>query len=683
MIKVGDNNLRGRLMKEITAATVATRKAITYVVVGLSLTFSYFVLRESTWQGSAQLHTLMEVVATVLAMIVGAMALVRYYSKKEGIFLFIGAGFLGTAFLDGYHAVVTSEAFQPLMPSELPSLIPWSWIASRFFLSVIMCLSLLAWMRQQRLGETGLIKEKTVYLFIASFTLASFLFFISMPLPRAYYPEFIFHRPEEFIPALFFLMALVGYLRKGDWRENSFEHWLVLALIVSFVSQAAFMSFSGQLFDLEFDAAHILKKGSYICVLTGLLISMYEIFRVEEKGKKNLLAALAALRESEEKYQSIIATAVDGYWMIDGNSITLDVNESLCSLLGYKKNEMLGRSAGDFVDDKNRLIFAAQHKNKSENKYRKYEVALTAKDGRKIPTTFSATTMPAPKGKKPWSFAFVTDISDIKRAERKLAKHRDHLEEQVAERTAEVQEKAARLEEALESERKFSSMQQEFVSLVSHEFRTPLAIIDGAAQRIARRLNKITPEELKTRTSKIRGGVGRMTDLIDKTLYLSRLDSGKIKFAPEKINLKELIREGCEHQSEFSPDHDIRLDIESLPDRFVADPALMDQVFCNLLSNAIKYCPGGCRIDVIGQQENDQILIAVRDQGIGISKDELPRMFERFFRTEATIGIPGTGIGLNLCKEFVEMHGGTIEVDSVEGEGSNFTVRLPIGGRDQ
>lgn len=243
--------------------------------------------------------------------------------------------------------------------------------------------------------------------------------------------------------------------------------------------------------------------------------------------------------------------------------------------------------------------------------------------------------------------------------------------------------KSKQLEQALVQEKKFSALQKEFVSLVSHEFRTPLSIIDVAAQRVTRRRNEITAEELKNRATKIRSAVKRMTGLIDKTLYLSRLDDGKIAFVPVSLSLKDLISGVCNNQAEISPDHDIHFDTAGLPKHFVGDPALLEQVFSNLLSNAVKYSPGGCRIDAKGQQDNDQVLISVYDNGMGISKEELPRMFERFFRAKATNGIPGTGIGLSLCKKFVDMHGGGISVDSVEGRGATFTVQLPIEENDQ
>ena len=205
------------------------------MIVGLGLVLGYAATRGSIWTGGAQLHTVMEAVATLLAMIVGAMALARFYAKRNNTFLFIGTGFLGTAFLDGYHAIATSLFFKPFMPSDMPTLIPWSWVASRQFLSILMVLSLLAWLREHRLGKAGRFSDKTIYAFAALFTFLCFLFFAFVPPPRAYYPEFIFHRPEEFMPALFFAIALAGYLKKGAWRRDVFEHWLVLSLIIGLI----------------------------------------------------------------------------------------------------------------------------------------------------------------------------------------------------------------------------------------------------------------------------------------------------------------------------------------------------------------------------------------------------------------------------------------------------------------
>ncbi len=315
-------------MNPIPIETRARHRALGYWFLGVSLTVGCAAMRGSPWRGGAQLHTLMEGLAFLLALMVGAMALVRFYAKKDNTFLFIGTGFLGTALLDGYHAVVTSAFFAPYLPSDLGALIPWSWVASRLFLSALMCLSLLAWRRERRLGAAGRIGEHTVYLITSALTLASFLFFAFVPLPRAYYPEIVFHRPEEFVPALLFLVALAGYLRKGEWRRDVFEHWLVLSLIVGFLSQVLFMSFSDTLFDLMFDAAHLLKKVSYVCVLTGLLFSMYAIFRQVEEREENS-------RETSKVLSATIENFPGGISVFDADLKLIAYNRTFVDVLDF------------------------------------------------------------------------------------------------------------------------------------------------------------------------------------------------------------------------------------------------------------------------------------------------------------------------------------------------------------
>ncbi len=260
----------------------ATLRTASYFGTFLFLLLAYLLCRRSSWHGSTQEHTLVELASTLLTLVGGTLALVRYYSRKDNTFLFIGTGFIGTGLLDGYHAIVTSSFFSEYFPSPPQSLIPWSWLASRFFLSVLLWLSSILCRREQRLGDRGKIRESVIYAGVFAWLAACTLTFALVPLPVAYGHLFLVHRPQEFVPALFFLMALVGYLRKGRWRRDSFEHWLVLSMIVAFTGQVIFMSTSAALFDRMFGMAHLLKILSHLCVLAGLLVSMYHLFLREE-----------------------------------------------------------------------------------------------------------------------------------------------------------------------------------------------------------------------------------------------------------------------------------------------------------------------------------------------------------------------------------------------------------------
>jgi methyl-accepting chemotaxis protein len=300
--------------------TQVQKRKLTYITLFLGLFISYFLLQEIRWQGSQVLHTLMESIAAQLAFIVGVMALVRFYTKKENTFLFIGAGFLGTGLLDAYHALVTSSFFEHYFPSSTSSLIAWSWGASRLFLAILLWLSWLFWQKEDN-EQNKTVNQWLVYLAIIALTLASFFFFAFVPLPKAYYPDWFFHRPQELMPAFFFLLALIGYLSKGLWQDNDFEHWLIISIIIGFMSEVMFMSFSEQLFDTLFDSAHLLKKASYLCVLIGLLISMSAIFKASEKMRTSYNEQTNQLRKHITRNQ-IISEKVTRFNCALNNSTT-------------------------------------------------------------------------------------------------------------------------------------------------------------------------------------------------------------------------------------------------------------------------------------------------------------------------------------------------------------------------
>ena len=274
------------------------------------------------------------------------------------------------------------------------------------------------------------------------------------------------------------------------------------------------------------------------------------------------------------------------------------------------------------------------------------------------------------------------DITERKKVEKELIRHRDHLQELVDAATREVKVTAEELKEALTKERKLNELQRQFVSMASHEFRTPLTIIDGAAQRLKRRAHtdSLTSEDTLHRTDKIRDAVQRMTQLMESTLMAARMEEGKIKVDIGPCDIGKVVQEVCARHQDIAQTHVIAYELVDLPETIQADTSSIEQVLTNLLSNAVKYAPGAPDIEVMAATSGDQIVISVRDHGIGIDQDDLPSIGERFFRAKTSTGIAGTGIGLNLVKKLVEEHGGTASVESVKGEGSTFTIRLPVEG---
>jgi PAS domain S-box-containing protein len=240
---------------------------------------------------------------------------------------------------------------------------------------------------------------------------------------------------------------------------------------------------------------------------------------------------------------------------------------------------------------------------------------------------------------------------------------------------------AEKLERALDSEREMNAQQRRFVAMASHEFRTPLAIIDGAAQRITARAAANVDPDVAKRLFRIRGAVSRMAEMIDRTLSTARLDEGRISFDPVPLDVGALLHEICERQRGISPQFRIELELDGADLEVHGDPRLLDQVFTNLVSNAIKYAGRELRAEVVARVADDAVEIAVRDHGIGVPADEISKLFTRFFRARTAAGIPGTGIGLNLVKEFVELHRGAVRAEANPDGGMTFTIRLPRHAR--
>jgi two-component system, OmpR family, sensor kinase len=240
-------------------------------------------------------------------------------------------------------------------------------------------------------------------------------------------------------------------------------------------------------------------------------------------------------------------------------------------------------------------------------------------------------------------------------------------------------QQASMLEERLAHEQHLTQLQRNFVSMASHEFRTPLTIIDGHAQRMIKTKDRLAAEEIAERAGKVRAAVLRMTSLMDNLLNSARLFDGGagLYYHPAEIDLAALLHDVCQLHREIAPRSHIRENFagERLP--VVGDAKLLFQVFSNLLANAIKYSPGGGPITIGTAVEAGEVVVTVEDRGIGIPERDRDRLFARYSRGSNVSGIVGTGIGLYLAKMVIDLHQGRIAVESREGEGSRFTVRLP------
>lgn len=249
-----------------------------------------------------------------------------------------------------------------------------------------------------------------------------------------------------------------------------------------------------------------------------------------------------------------------------------------------------------------------------------------------------------------------TDVTDIQR------------------RKQEIEETSRQLAESLQKEQEASALQKQFIGMVSHEFRTPLAIIDGHAQVILRR--DLDMDSIRDRAKTIRSAVSRLVHMMESILSSNILKTGRMDPDPEKFNLGDLIQELCEEQAELAKTHAITWDTAKIQNPVTLDRKMMTLILTNLISNAVKFTKESPKITVRAMTEGNEITIEVIDNGIGIPEEELGKVFERYYRASTSTGIPGTGIGLNLVQDLLHLQKGRIGVESRVGVGTRFTINL-------
>ncbi|PHS11140.1 MAG: hypothetical protein COA78_10385 [Blastopirellula sp.] len=657
----------------------------------------------------------MELAATLLALTIGVISLILYYTKKNGSFLFIGVGFLGTAFLDGYHAVVTSTFFSSYLDLDMPSLIPWSWSASRTYLSILMVVSWWAWKIDSKVVSDALnsthhpkpthYPEKYVYLIVTAFTLFCFAFFVFSPLPRAYYPELFFGRPQEFIAAALFGIALFGYLQKQEWRRDQFESWIVISLIVAIVSQALVMPRSFTLFDSMFDLAHILKIFSYACVLVGLLINMHTLFSQAQKAstdqakinellryeveanyaaQEKLTVALKTTeqdalemrnlneeslelieelskekeqtKQAEDYLKAVIGSIPSGIILVDQERNILLVNSETERIFEYSQTELIGQPIEMVVPFQIReehvhmfASFIADPSVRGIGVDR--DLKGVRKDGTNVPVEVSLSPVMTKAGLQVVSI--INDITNRKLSETKLHEHAQKLKETNLEL-------------------------EQFAYVASHDLQEPLRKVTSFCQLLADEFEQDISEDAKTYIEFIVDGAKRMSVLISDLLTYSR--TGETSQPLEIIDSLQCYNSAIENLQTAIEESEAVVTCGNLPS-VCANKVLLTQLLQNLIGNAIKYRgENKPAIHVNAELENQEWTFQVQDNGIGIAVKYRDRIFKIFQRLHSRDEYSGTGIGLAICKKIVSRFNGRIWVDQNIDNGCTFRFTVPQNG---
>ncbi len=280
------------------------------------------------------------------------------------------------------------------------------------------------------------------------------------------------------------------------------------------------------------------------------------------------------------------------------------------------------------------------------------------------------------------------DITDTKKVQRELTRHRERLEELVEERTARLESANAQLQieiaerkQAEEALKNIDHRKDEFLAMLAHELRNPMAAIGAAANLLLR--PSLKPEKVEAAKVALKQRVTQMARLVDDLLDISRISRGAIELKKENVELEAVIARAVEaaraHFEERGQELIVRVS-DKLP--IFGDPVRLEQIVMNLLTNASRYSEKGQQIDLLAYREGGEAVVRVRDRGVGISPELLPRIFEPFSQGERTIARErgGLGLGLTIVKRLCELHSGSVCARSDgEGKGSEFEIRLPAG----
>ncbi|HET6991528.1 MAG TPA: hybrid sensor histidine kinase/response regulator [Bacteroidia bacterium] len=267
---------------------------------------------------------------------------------------------------------------------------------------------------------------------------------------------------------------------------------------------------------------------------------------------------------------------------------------------------------------------------------------------------------------------------------REINEIKDQLEQRVKERTLILEETIIdlnatkeELNTALQKEKELNDLKTRFVSMASHEFRTPLAAILSSLS-LVKKYGELNDKENHTRhIDRIKSSVNNLTDIINDMLSISKLEEGKSSVSNEKFDISDLISEVVREMRTIAKPRQELIYSHTGKKEIILDQKILKHILLNLTSNAIKFSPDGKKIEITSEISGNEIKITLKDQGIGIPEEDQKYLFERFFRGKNATNIQGTGLGLNIVAKYAEMLNGTIHCSSVLGEGTTFTLRFP------
>ena len=407
---------------------------------------------------------------------------------------------------------------------------------------------------------------------------------------------------------------------------------------------------------------------------------------------------------------AIFEKAIDGIIMINNEGIILKINPAGEQLFGYAPGELIGKKVNDLMpmpDRNNHDVYLYDYQNTGNEKVigKGRDIVGLKKDK----TTFSChlSVNEFFMNEERCYAGIIHDLTHRKKAEEEIIELNKQLEEKIKVKSNDLSsvvnkllqtnkdlekeisdrgkaEQALRESEleirtALKKEKELSDLKSRFVTMASHEFRTPLSTILSSTTLIENYNKKGEIEKSEKHFKKIKSAVKHLTETLDDFLSLTKLEDGKIELHMESFMLLAFCEEFIlENQALLKKGQTIEKEMPKEDIELFFDKKLLKHIIFNLFSNAAKYSEEGkvikCKVEVV----DNQLIIKIIDQGIGIPPNEQKHLFSRFFRGSNVINISGTGIGLNIVKEYLDLIDGSIHFESIVNEGTTFTIMIPM-----
>jgi PAS domain S-box-containing protein len=384
------------------------------------------------------------------------------------------------------------------------------------------------------------------------------------------------------------------------------------------------------------------------------------------------------LEQLRRQHQLILNAVGEGVYGLDLDGNVTFVNPAAAAMIDWPMEDLIGQSMhkvlhhshpdGSHYPREDCPIYAAFQDGSVR---RITNEVFWRKDGTSFPVEYISTPMHDEAGKLIGAVVTFRDITKRRWAEEVLQRTNEELEQKVQERTA-------KLRQANHQLRELSEMRSRFVAMVCHEFRNPLNNIALSVSSLNRYDTQLSPEDKTSYLLNIKDNVERMTRMIDDILVIGKIEAKVLQVNPEPLDIVVFCQTLLEDREYRRPKAPVEFVCRSRQLIAHRDERLLRSILSNLLSNAMRYTPEPRAIRLKVARRQQQLILQVQDEGIGIPPEDKRHLFEPFHRGRNVSNIPGTGLGLSIVKQFVDLQGGTIEVTSKVDKGTTFTVRLPL-----